>query len=197
MIVKVHPTADVSPQAKIGEGTKIWNQAQVRENCEIGRDCNIGKDVYIDFDVKIGNRVKIQNGVSVYHGVVIEDDVFLGPHCITTNDLFPRSWVSEFAVHKTLIKKGASIGAGAILVCGITVGEYAMVGAGAVVTKDVPAYALVVGNPARLIGFVCKCGQRVSEGMKEGNSVVFTCKKCNKEKTSVPYETYEKVQSKK
>ncbi|MFH0835319.1 MAG: acyltransferase [Candidatus Micrarchaeota archaeon] len=196
MIVKIHPTADVSPQAKIGDGTKIWNQAQIRENCEIGKNCNIGKDVYIDFDVKIGDRVKIQNGVSVYHGVVIEDDVFLGPHCITTNDMFPRSWISEFAVHKTLIKKGASIGAGAILVCGITVGEYAMVGAGAVVTKDVPAHALVVGNPGRIIGFVCKCGQRVSEGTKDGNNVVFTCKKC-KEKTAVPFSAYEKVSEKK
>jgi len=196
MTVKIHPTADVSPQAKVGDGTKIWNQAQVRENCEIGRDCNIGKDVYIDFDVKIGNRVKIQNGVSVYHGVVIEDDVFLGPHCITTNDMFPRSWISDFSVHKTLIKKGASVGAGAILICGITVGEYAMIGAGAVVTKDVPAYALVVGNPARLIGFVCKCGQRVGEGTKEGSNVVFACKKC-KEKTTVPFSIYEKVSEKK
>jgi len=195
-MIKIHPTADVSPKARIGDGTKIWNQAQVRENCEIGSECNIGKDVYIDFDVKIGNRVKIQNGVSVYHGVVIEDDVFMGPHCITTNDLFPRSWVSEFAVRKTLIKRGASVSAGAILVCGITVGEYAMIGAGAIVTKDVPSHALVVGNPARVIGFVCKCGQRVSEGTKEGANVVFACKKC-KEKTSVPFSIYEKVSEKK
>ncbi|VVB68330.1 UDP-3-O-(3-hydroxymyristoyl)glucosamine N-acyltransferase [Candidatus Norongarragalina meridionalis] len=195
-MIRTHPTADVSPQAKIGDGTNIWNQAQIRENAFIGKNCNIGKDVYIDFDVQIGNNVKIQNGVSIYHGVVIEDNVFMGPHCITTNDMFPRSWISEFAVHKTLIKKGASVGAGAILVCGITVGEYAMIGAGAVVTKDVPAYSLVVGNPARTIGFVCKCGQRVSEGVKEGNSVLFKCAKCG-EKTAVPYETYEKVQSKK
>ncbi len=159
--VRIHPTADVSKDAIIGEGTSIWNQAQVRERAILGTKCNISKDVYIDFDVVIGNNVKIQNGVSVYHGVEIEDDVFLGPHMTFTNDLFPRAFISDFKVYKTLVKKGASIGAHATIICGTTIGEYAMIGSGTVVTKDVPDFALVVGNPGRIIGFVGKPGQKL------------------------------------
>lgn len=172
----IHPTAEVSDRAKIGNGTKIWHHAQVRENAEIGENCNIGKGVYIDFGVKIGNNVKIQNYVSIYHGVVIEDDVFIGPSATFTNDLYPRAkyWGEERLV-KTLVKKGASIGANATIVCGLTVGEYAMVGAGSVVTKDVPQHALVLGVPARLRGYVCECGFPAKK-----ENAHYICTKCGK-----------------
>lgn len=158
-----HDTAEVSEKAIIGEGSKIWNNTQIRQNVLIGNNCNIGKGIYIDFDVVIGNNVKIQNGVNLYHGVKIEDDVFLGPSMTFTNDLYPRAFNSDWKVSDTLVKKGASIGANATIVCGITIGEYSMVGAGCVVTKDVEPYSLVVGNPARKIAYVCKCGNKLDE----------------------------------
>jgi acetyltransferase-like isoleucine patch superfamily enzyme len=173
--IRLHSTAEVSPRAKIGEGTSVWNQAQIRENAVIGENCNIGKDVYIDFDVVIGNNVKIQNGVSVYHGVEIEDDVFLGPHMTFTNDLFPRAFISDFKVYKTHVKKGASIGAHATIICGTTIGEYAMIGSGTVVTKDVPDFALVVGNPGRIIGFVGKPGQKLIFKEIIGQEAIMEC----------------------
>jgi UDP-2-acetamido-3-amino-2,3-dideoxy-glucuronate N-acetyltransferase len=176
--VFIHPTAEVSKEASILRGTSIWNQAQIRENAKIGLGCNIGKDVYVDFDVKIGNYVKIQNGISIYHGVEIEDDVFLGPHMTFTNDKFPRAWNGDFKLYPTLIKRGASIGAHATLICGITIGEYAMIGAGSVVTKDVPPHALVLGNPAKFIGLVCKCGQIIKKVEKFGNPVLMNCSHC-------------------
>ena len=160
-----HETAHIAGSAKVGAGTKIWINAQVRENAEIGVDCVIGKDTYIDHGVKIGDRVKIQNGVSVYHGVTIEDEVFVGPNATFTNDYFPRAQDPDWKVTPTLIQKGASLGANCTVVCGHTVGEYAMVGAGGVVTKDVPPYTLAVGNPARPIGKVCRCGVRMSGGV--------------------------------
>lgn len=144
-----HPTAEISPDAVIGAGTKIWRNAQIREGAGIGDGCNIGKDVYIDAGVTIGSRVKIQNGVSVYHGVTVEDDVFIGPYATFTNDRFPRAYSADWQVTPTRIRRGASIGANATIVCGVTVGEYALVGAGAVVTHDVPPNTVVVGNPAR------------------------------------------------
>lgn len=157
----IHPTAEVSEKAVIGEGTKIWNQVQIRENAHIGKNCIISKNVYIDSDVSLGDNVKVQNNVNVYHGVIIEDDVFLGPSMTFTNDFYPRAFSEEWEVYKTEVKKGASIGANATIVCGITIGEYAMVGAGSVVTKDVPPHALVVGNPAKRVGTVCKCGYKL------------------------------------
>lgn len=160
--VKIHPTAEVSQDAQIGEGTVIWNNAQVRDKACIGSHCVIGKDVYIDTQVIIGSGVKIQNGVSVYKGVTVEDDVFLGPHMTFTNDLYPRAFSIDWEVVKTLVQKGASIGANATIVCGKSIGEYAMVAAGSVVTKDVPAHALVMGNPARITGVVCKCGHKIA-----------------------------------
>lgn len=163
MKIFIHETAEVSLNAQIGKGTKIWNQAQVREKAVIGEECIISKNVYIDTKVIIGNRVKIQNNVNVYHGVQIEDDVFLGPSMTFTNDLYPRAFNDEWEITETLVKKGASIGAGAIIVCGVTIGEYAMIGSGSVVTKDVPSHALVVGNPARQIGWVCECGYKINE----------------------------------
>ena len=162
----VHPTAEVSERATIGAGTKIWNQAQVREGAQIGAACIISKNVYIDSDVKIGARVKIQNNVNVYHGVTVEDDVFLGPSMTFTNDMYPRAFNADWKVSETLVKTGASIGANATIRCGVVIGEYAMVGSGSVVTKDVPPYALVVGNPARQIGWVCKCGFKLDTSGK-------------------------------
>jgi UDP-2-acetamido-3-amino-2,3-dideoxy-glucuronate N-acetyltransferase len=167
--VFVHATADVSPQARIGAGTKIWHQAQIREGAVIGESCIIGKGVYIDFDVVIGSRVKVQNGASIYHGATIEDGVFIGPHVCLTNDKRPRAITPEgllkgdadWEVSRTVVLYGASIGAGAIILPGITIGRFALVGAGAVVTRDVSAHGLVVGNPARLIGWVCACGHRL------------------------------------
>ncbi len=164
-----HPTADVSPQATIGDGTKIWQHCQVREGAVLGNHCILSKGVYIDFDVRIGNNVKIQNGISVYHGVTLEDGVFCGPHCVFTNDRQPRAinpdgslkGMADWVVSKTLVRTGAAIGAHATIVCGVTIGQWAMIGAGAVVTRDVPDYGLVYGNPARLHGFVCPCGEKL------------------------------------
>lgn len=146
-----HESAIVSENASVGEGTKIWVNAQVRENTVIGTDCIISKDVYIDENVHIGDGVKIQNSVSVYNGVTIEDDVFIGPNACFTNDLFPRAFNENWEITKTVVKRGASIGANATIICGIEIGEYAMIGAGSVVTRDVPANTLVVGNPARFL----------------------------------------------
>ncbi|MBU5226832.1 acyltransferase [Clostridium senegalense] len=168
--VYIHPTANVSNLCKIGSGTSIWVNSQVIENAIIGLNCKIGKDTFIDHDVCIGNGVKIQNGVSVYYGITIEDDVFVGPNVTFTNDYYPRSFNTEWKVSKTIIKKGASIGANSTIICGHSLGEYCMIGAGSVVTKDVPSYALVMGNPAKVVGYVCKCGERLVDGK---------CDKCN------------------
>ena len=169
----IHPTAEVSSLATIGEGTRIWHQAQVRERAKIGRSCIIGKGVYIDSDVVVGDRVKIQNGASIYHGATIEDGVFVGPHACLTNDKLPRAITpdgelkgdADWQVGKILVQYGASIGAGAIILPGVTVGRFAMVGAGAVVTRNVPPHALVVGNPAKLAGFVCACGHHLERSV--------------------------------
>jgi UDP-2-acetamido-3-amino-2,3-dideoxy-glucuronate N-acetyltransferase len=167
----VHSTSEVSPQATIGPGTRVWHQAQVRERACLGANCIVGKGAYIDFDVSIGDNVKIQNGVYVYHGVTVEDGVFLGPGVILTNDKLPRAINpdgslkadADWEVSSILIRRGAAIGAGAIVLPGLTVGEFAMVGAGAVVTRDVPAHGLVYGNPARIHGYVCRCGRPLNE----------------------------------
>lgn len=188
----VHPTAIVE-EAEIGEGTRIWHFAHIRKGAKIGKNCNIGKDVYIDVDVKIGDRVKIQNGVSVYRGVVIEDDVFVGPGAVFTNDLYPRAFSSDWEIRRTVVRRGASIGANATIICGVEIGEFAMVGAGAVVTKDVPPFALVYGNPARIRGFVCYCGRRLSDEriLEKGDRVIFRCSFCNKE-VEIRKENYER-----
>lgn len=159
--VFIHPSAEVHGRAVIGEGTKVWNLVQIREDAVIGEDCILSKDVYIDAGVKIGDRCKIQNGVSVYAGVTLEDDVFLGPYAVLTNDKVPRAFNRDWKIVPTLIKEGASIGANATIVCGVTIGEYAMVAAGSVVTKDVEPYSLVVGNPARHRCYVDKDGNKV------------------------------------
>jgi acetyltransferase-like isoleucine patch superfamily enzyme len=159
--VYIHPSSEVHGKSIIGEGTKIWNYCQVREDVVIGTNCILSKDVYIDVGVTIGNRCKIQNGVSVYNGVTLEDDVFIGPYATLTNDKVPRAFNRDWKIVPTLIKKGASIGANATIVCGVTIGEYAMIAAGSVVTKDVEPYSLVVGNPARHRYHIDKDGNKV------------------------------------
>ncbi|NAT10303.1 N-acetyltransferase [ANME-1 cluster archaeon AG-394-G06] len=176
-----HPTAIVE-SGEIGEGTKIWHFVHVREKAKIGKNCIIGKDAYIDTEVVIGDNVKIQNFVSLYRGVKIEDDVFVGPGVTFTNDLYPRAFIwSDDKICYTMVKRGASIGAHAIIICGVTIGEYAMIGAGSVVTKDVVPFGLVYGNPARLAGFVCSCGRKLSRIIREDDEkLVYGCK-CGKE----------------
>jgi UDP-2-acetamido-3-amino-2,3-dideoxy-glucuronate N-acetyltransferase len=176
----VHPTAEVSPKAKVGAGTMIWHQCQVMPGASIGANCKLGKSVYVDFGVKIGDRVKVQNGISVYKGVTVEDDVLLGPHMAFTNDLYPRAFNDQYEIVPTLVKRGASVGANATIVCGVTLGAYCMVGAGAVVTADVPDFALVVGNPARVVGYVCACGQRLDVDYKKRRKGEVKCGRCGK-----------------
>jgi acetyltransferase-like isoleucine patch superfamily enzyme len=156
----IHPTANISQQASIGSGSKVWINVQIREDAIIGEECIISKDVYIDHGVKIGSRCKIQNSVSVYHGVQIDDDVFVGPNVAFTNDRIPRAFNVDWKTTPTYIRKGSSIGANATIVCGVTIGEYAMVASGSVVTRDVPAYTLVMGNPARVVAKIDKAGKR-------------------------------------
>lgn len=162
MTTFIHSTANISPDAHIGEGTKIWVNVQVREQADIGTNCILSKDVYIDQAVLVGNNCKIQNSVSVYQGVTIEDDVFIGPNVAFTNDKVPRAFNVDWKITPTIVKRGASIGANATIVCGIVIGEYAMVAAGSVVTKDVPPYTLVMANPARQVALIDKAGNVVT-----------------------------------
>lgn len=162
MDYQAHETAVIDEGCQIGAGTRIWHFSHIMPDCVIGERCNIGQNVVISPGVVLGNNVKIQNNVSVYTGVVCEDDVFLGPSCVFTNVLNPRSAIPrKDQYRKTLVRRGATIGANATIVCGHTIGEYALIGAGAVVTKDVPPYALVVGNPSRQIGWVSEYGHRL------------------------------------
>lgn len=160
--VFIHPSANVSEKASIGNNTKIWINVQIRENAFVGEDSILSKDVYIDHTVKIGKRCKIQNSVSIYSGVEIGDDVFVGPNACFTNDKVPRAFNVDWKVTATHVKNGASIGANATIVCGITIGEFAMVAAGSVVTKDVAPYTLVMGNPARVVAHIDREGNRIS-----------------------------------
>jgi len=201
--VHIHPTAEVSDLAEIGPGTSIWNQAQVRPGARIGRNCILGKDVYVDTGVHIGDNVKIQNGVSVYEGVTLEDGVFCGPHCAFTNDRQPRAInpdgsrkaADDWTLTRTVVRYGASIGAHATIVCGVTIGRWVMVGAGAVVTRDVPDYGLAYGNPARLRGFVCPCGEKLTRAQSVGPtaSVPMSCPRCKTE-ISISQLDYDQVE---
>jgi UDP-2-acetamido-3-amino-2,3-dideoxy-glucuronate N-acetyltransferase len=166
-----HESSYIDEGCTIGKGTKIWHFSHIMPNCKIGERCNIGQNVVISPDVVLGNNVKIQNNVSIYTGVICEDDVFLGPSMVFTNITNPRSTIIRKEEYKkTLVKKGASIGANSTIVCGNTIGSFALIGAGAVVTKDVPNYALVVGNPAKQIGWVSEYGHRLNFD-KEGIAI--------------------------
>jgi UDP-2-acetamido-3-amino-2,3-dideoxy-glucuronate N-acetyltransferase len=163
---QIHPSAYVDDGAQIGAGTKVWHFCHVNTGAVIGAGCSLGQNVVVMPGVRVGNNVKIQNNVSLYEGVTLEDDVFCGPSCVFTNVINPRSAVSRKHEYRpTLVKRGASIGANATIICGVTIGEYAFVAAGAVVTKDVPAYALVVGVPGRLSGWACQCGETLPAGL--------------------------------
>lgn len=172
--VRIHPTAEVSERATLGEGTSVWNQAQIREGARLGKGCIVAKDVYVDFDVVVGDHAKIQNGALLYHGLTLGNGVFVGPGAIFTNDRRPRAvnadgtlkGAADWTVSATTVEDGAAIGAGAVVGAGVRIGKWAMVGAGAVVTKDVAAHALVVGNPARQLGWVCACGERLPEAQR-------------------------------
>ena len=167
--MKVHPTATVEPGSEIGEGTHVWHYCHVRRGARIGAECVLGKGVFVDSGAVIADRVKIQNHVSVFNGVTIETGVFVGPHVCFTNDKIPRAvnpdlsakGVSDWKVTPTVVREGASIGANATVVAGVTLGKWCMIGAGAVVTRDIPAYALAVGNPARIVAYVDETGKIV------------------------------------
>jgi UDP-2-acetamido-3-amino-2,3-dideoxy-glucuronate N-acetyltransferase len=171
-----HPTAIIDENCTIGEGTKIWHFSHIMPGCIIGNNCNLGQNVVVSPKVVLGNNVRVQNNVSIYEGVICEDDVFLGPSMVLTNVINPRSAVSRKAEYKTtLIKKGATIGANATIVCGNTIGEYAFIGAGTVITKDVLPYALVVGNPGRQTGWMSEYGQK----LHFNNNGLATCPESN------------------
>jgi UDP-2-acetamido-3-amino-2,3-dideoxy-glucuronate N-acetyltransferase len=160
-----HPSAVIDAGATVGAGTRIWHWSHVMTGARIGRGCSLGQNVFVGTDVVIGDRVKIQNNVSVYEGVVLEDDVFCGPSMVFTNVINPRSHISrKHEFRPTMVRRGATIGANATVICGHTIGQYAFVGAGAVVTRDVPDHALVVGVPARVVGWMCRCGLRLTFG---------------------------------
>ena len=174
----VHESSYVDEPCQIGEGTKIWHFSHIMKNSTIGENCNIGQNVVISPDVKLGNNVKVQNNVSIYTGVICEDNVFLGPSMVFTNVINPRSAVNRRNEYiSTIVKKGASIGANATIVCGNNIGKYAFLGAGTVITKEIPDYALVVGNPSRQIGWVSEYGHRL-EFDKQG---IGNCKESNQE----------------
>ena len=187
---RIHPSADLEDAVAIGPRTAVWHRAQIRGGASIGADAIIGRDAFIDEGVVLGDRVKVQNGALVYHGVTVGDGVFIGPGAILTNDRTPRAVTGtgqlaradDWTVTPIHLADGASIGAGAIVVAGCDVGPYAMVGAGAVVTRTVPGYALVVGNPARRIGWVCACGAR----LEERDTGELGCPSCGRTYTYVP-----------
>lgn len=173
-------TAIIDSDAVIGEGTRIWQFCNIMRNTTIGAHCNIGQGCYIESGVEIGHNVTIKNNVALYDGVICSDNVFLGPNCVFTNVRYPRSFISrknEFA--KTLIDEGATIGANATIICGVHIGKYAMIGAGSVITKDVPPYALMVGNPAKRKGYVCECGEKLFFSESKESTVV-SCNRCKK-----------------
>ena len=170
----VHPSSFVDEGARIGAGTKIWHFCHILPGAVIGERCNLGQNVVVMGGTRVGNNVKIQNNVSIYEGVTLEDDVFCGPSCVFTNVMNPRSHVSRKHEYKpTLVRRGSSIGANATVVCGVTLGEYSFIGAGAVVTSDVLPYGLMVGVPARRIGWMCQCGERLA--VAAGRAVCAVC----------------------
>jgi acetyltransferase-like isoleucine patch superfamily enzyme len=190
--VNIPDTSVVDKTAVIGEGTRVWNFVHIREKAEIGKNCVVADYVYVGRGVKIGNGVKLANRANVYEGVTIEDKVFVGPQVTFTNDFIPRSFSTDWKLLPTLVKEGASIGAGTVIVCGTTIGEYALIGAGSVVTENIPSHALAYGNPARVRGFVCRCGRKLEAQKKMKGSVSMMCLVCN-EKYNIPLEDYARI----
>lgn len=183
----VHESSYVDEPSHIGQGTKIWHFSHIMKNSFIGESCNIGQNVVISSGVKIGKGVKIQNNVSVYTGVECEDGVFLGPSCVFTNVINPRSFIERKEEYKkTLLRRGASIGANVTIVCGVTIGKYALLGAGTVVIQDVPDYAIVVGNPSRIIGYTCKCGNKLTFNGENAECLHCTNKYMKENETIIP-----------
>lgn len=178
----IHETACIDEGAEIGKGSKVWHFCHVMKDAHIGENCNIGQNVFIAGGVVLGNNVKVQNNVSLYTGVTCEDDVFLGPSMVFTNVINPRAFIERKDEYRpTLIKNGASIGANSTVVCGSTIGRYALIGAGSLVSKDVPDYALVYGIPARLRGWVCRCGEKLDFS----NDKTTVCSSCQKSYTRI------------
>jgi len=183
--VRIHPSAEVAADAVIGPGTRIWNQAQVRERARIGAGCVIGKNAYVDVDVVVGDTCKIQNNASLYHGVILDDGVFVGPHVCFTNDKVPRAinpdgsakTDADWEVGPIRVHGGAAIGAGSIILPGVTIGRWAMIGSGSVVTGDVADHELVAGNPARRLGSACRCGGRLPDAA-DGSPFSGSCPRC-------------------
>jgi acetyltransferase-like isoleucine patch superfamily enzyme len=181
----IHSTSEISATAKIGDGTKIWLHCQIRDYARLGENCILGKGVFVDTKVTIGDNVKIQNYSSIYEGVTLEDGVFVGPHVCFTNDRVPRAInpdgtlkaATDWAITPTLIHHGASLGANSTIICGVTIGEWAMIGAGSTVTRNIPPHGLAWGNPARLKGFVCKCGAKLEKPAGRDDENV-TCGEC-------------------
>ena len=172
----VHESSYVDEGAEIGDGTKIWHFSHIMKDSKIGKSCNLGQNVVIYPGVVLGDRCKVQNNVSVYTGVICEEGVFLGPSCVFTNVINPRSLIEKKDEYKkTLLKKGASVGANATIICGNTIGRFSLIGAGAVITKDVGDYEIVVGNPARKIGYACECGETLKKEQNE-----YKCRNCGK-----------------
>lgn len=182
-------TAIVDKDVKLGSGTKIWHFVHIMKDAEIGEDCIFGDYVYVGRGVKIGNKVKIENRATVYEGVTIEDNVFVGPHVTFTNDSYPRVSNPNWKIMRTLVKKGSSIGAGTIIVCGVTIGEHSMIGAGSVVTDDIPPYVLAYGNPARIRDFICRCGKKLKIQQKNEKTVLMECLFC-KERHQISLKEY-------
>jgi acetyltransferase-like isoleucine patch superfamily enzyme len=197
----IHPSADIEADVSIGPATAVWHRAQIRTGARLGAECIVGKDAFVDEGVVIGDRVKIQNGALVYHGVTVEDGVFIGPGAILTNDRMPRAITTsgdlargdDWLISPVLLRRGCSIGAGAIIVAGLDIGPFSTVGAGAVVTRDVVANALVVGNPARRLGWVCDCGLRLSDAAtgeaasaSPDPGTILACERCERRFTYIP-----------
>ena len=172
----IHSSAFLEENTTIGKGSKIWHNSQIRTGAKIGINCVLGKGVFIDTNVKIGDNVKIQNYVSVYQGVTIDDDVFIGPHAVFTNDLKPRA-TGAWKIVETTVEKGVSIGANATIICGITLGTYSMIGAGSVVTKSIPPHQLVLGNPAKFHSYICYCGEKLIGNPNKKSQKCESCKK--------------------